>query len=81
MKYFTRTITSYTYRFAKTDGIQISDVTEYTFASKITKTAKAKLMEDNGFNVELGVIENQELRRMSIDVFMEHSEPVPADAE
>lgn len=81
MKYFTRTITTYTYRFAKSDGIQITDVTDYTFGNKITKSAKAKLMDDKGFNVELGVTENQELRRMSIDVFMEHSEPVPADAE
>lgn len=77
MKYYTRTITIYTYKFAKTDGQNLADVTEMSFAAKLTKSAKAKLMEAEGFNVDLGVTEVGELRRMSLDVFLENSEPVP----
>lgn len=76
MKYFTRTITTYTYKFAKTDGQNLSDVTEMNFTSKLSKSAKAKLMESEGFNVNLGMTEVDELRRMSLDVFLENSEPV-----
>lgn len=79
MKYFTRTITTYTYKFAKTDGQNLTDVTDMSFTAKLSKSAKAKLMESEGFNVDLGVTEVDELRRMSLDVFLENSEPVPAD--
>ena len=78
MKYFTRTITTYTYKFAKTDGQNLTDVTDMSFTVKLSKSAKAKLMESEGFNVDLGVTEIDELRRMSLDVFLENSEPVPA---
>lgn len=77
MKYFTRTITTYNYKFAKTDGQNLIDVTNMSFTAKLSKGAKAKLMEFEGFNVDLGMTEVNELRRMSLDVFLENSEPVP----
>lgn len=78
MKYFTRTITTYIYKFAKTDGQNLTDVTDMSFTSKLSKSAKAKVMEFEGFNVDLGMTKVDELRRMSIDVFLENSEPVTA---
>lgn len=77
MKYFTRTITTYTYKFAKTDGQNLTDVTEMNFTAKLSRKVKAKLMESEGFNVDLGMTEVNELRRMSLDVFLENSEPIP----
>lgn len=77
MKYFTRTITTYTYKFAKTDGQNLTDVTEMNFTAKLSRKEKAKLMESEGFNVDLGMTEVNELRRMSRDVFLENSEPIP----
>lgn len=79
MKYFTRTISTYTYKFAKTDGQNLTDVTDMGFTAKLSKSAKAKLMESEGFNVDLGMTKVNELRRMSLDVFRENSEPAITD--
>lgn len=81
MKYFTRTITTYEYTFAKlvyddTGTMVLEAVAPVATAVKMGDRAKKEYCRLTGADVCTGCKEIQQTRRMSYDTFMANSEIV-----
>lgn len=81
MKYFTRTITTYEYSFAKiirddSGEMKLEAVAPVSTPDKMGDRAKKEYCRLTGADVCTGCKELQQVRRMSYDVFMANSEVV-----